>query len=134
VAAGTELDRVLARVRSLYLGAGTGEGAPVGPEPPPWAPELSPVDEAELAKVMALLRAVAAGVELSPTLRPPPEYAVDSALGGSELVMRWRYLDGRRSEIPELLPSALFVITIHLMDRDEALRLADEVHRFVTEV
>lgn len=119
------------RVRSIYL-------APyVEPDPPPlvprdpWAPELDPEAEAELDKIMALLRAIAAGTERSEHVPEPPKHALPSVLGGTELVMRWRYLDGRAFEVPRLLPGALFLVTVLFLARDEALRRSEEAHRLV---
>jgi len=82
---------------------------------------------------MRLLRDVAAGIEPSGAVPEPPEQALASVFGGAELVMRWRYLDGRGDEVPSLLPGALFLVTILFIERDEALRRSEDVHRLVVE-
>ena len=61
------------------------------------------------------------------TLPPPPSSAAVASLGGAEMVMRAEFVAGRTEWLPRLLPSFAYLATVAFLDREEALRLAEQV-------
>jgi len=84
---------------------------------------LSPQDESLVETVRRGLAKVAAaagaarseGTDLS---------AVSAALDGAELVMRGELARGNGARLPALLPSFVFLVTLPIVDQDEALKLS----------
>jgi hypothetical protein len=83
---------------------------------------LSPDDEALVATMRQALAAVAAAAV--PAKREPRDDAVRAALDGAELVIRGELVSGNAERLPSLMPSFVFLVTLPIVDQDEALDLA----------
>lgn len=83
---------------------------------------LSPEDESLVATVRRALAkvAVAAGAA-----RPEADRsAVSAALDGAELVMRGELARGNATQLRALMPSFVFLVTLPVVEQDEALELS----------
>jgi hypothetical protein len=54
----------------------------------------------------------------------PPSSAIVGALGGAEFVMRGEIMAGRTDQLPRLLPSFSYLVTLPFVGHEEALRVA----------
>jgi hypothetical protein len=84
---------------------------------------LSPEDESLVAALRGRLAkvAAAAGTTRSDGL---PESAVGVALDGAELVIRGELVRGNAERLPDLMPSFVFLVTLPIVEQDEALDLS----------
>jgi hypothetical protein len=138
VLAGNERDALLrvADELSLELGyAGGGAevpGAPskLGSEGGPLAGILSAEDELFVARMRRglakVVAAVAAGREGN-----APEGALGAALDGAEMVIRGELVSGNAGQLPELMPSFVFLVVLPVVTEDEALDLSKRMARLV---
>jgi hypothetical protein len=53
-----------------------------------------------------------------------PENAVGAALDGAELVIRGELVRGNADRLADLMPSFVFLVTLPIVDQDEALALS----------
>lgn len=83
----------------------------------------NPQDELLVAKVRRGLEKVATAVGRS---RPEvvPRRAVHAALDGAELVMRGELATGSAAQLPALIPSFVFLVTLPIVKQDRALCLS----------
>jgi hypothetical protein len=84
---------------------------------------LSPEDESLVAAIRRDLAkvAAAAGAERR---RSAPQGEVDAALDHAELVMRGELAGGNAEQLPALMPSFVFLVTLPIVKQDEALDLS----------
>ncbi len=84
---------------------------------------LNPQYESLVAGLRLSLAQIAraAGAE---QLEGVPWRAVSVALDGAELVMRWELATGNAGRLPVLMPSLIFLVTLPIVDQDEALNLS----------
>jgi hypothetical protein len=54
----------------------------------------------------------------------PAEEAVGAALDGAEMVVRGELVCGKPARVATLLPSFVFLVTLPLVEQDEALKLS----------
>jgi hypothetical protein len=132
VAGGTEGETLLEVFDQLCaaLGYAGGEVAPGdtrpilgGREPSRDAGLLSPEDERLVVSVRNGLAKVAAAVGAG-RAAGTPERAVGVALEGAELVMRGELACGRAAQLAGLMPSFVFLVTLPIVDQDEAIELS----------
>jgi hypothetical protein len=84
---------------------------------------LSPEDESLAMSMRQCLAKVAAGVAAGRPRRGADD-AVRAALDGAELVIRGELVTGNADHLVSLMPSFVFLITLPIVDQDEALELA----------
>jgi hypothetical protein len=84
---------------------------------------LSPEDEWLVASVRGSLAKVAAAVGAG-SAKGTPEPAVGVALDGAELVMRGELASGNAEHLPALMPSFVFLVTLPIVEQDEAIELS----------
>lgn len=84
---------------------------------------LSPEDESLVATIRQSLAKVAAAVSAA-RRGGAPHSAVSAALDGAELVMRGELASGNAAQLPSLLPSFVFLVTLPVVGQDEALDLS----------
>lgn len=60
-----------------------------------------------------------------------PKRAVAVALDGAELVLRGHLASGKAEHLPALIPSFVFLVTLPLVEQDEALALARRTSELV---
>ena len=77
-----------------------------------------------LAEIAMAFSAQSAGPELR---------AVEFALDSAEMVMRGTFLSDHEAELPRLLPSLVFLITLPVADQDRALELSRQASRLIGE-
>lgn len=129
--AGKELERLLARVVSVYTEGEQEEGA-IAEEVQTFAgPGLDEEGEELVATVLRALRQISAAAERRATLPPAPPSALRGALGGADLVMRSEILSGRAAEIPNMLPGFVYLATVPFLDYAEALRGSERVREIL---
>jgi hypothetical protein len=139
VAAGTEREALLRLVEQLcgelgyaHLQGETAEAQELaGAERERMADMLSPEDE-ELVKEMRLglaRLAAAVGPEAPPTVAP--KSAVRVALDAVELVMRGELIRGDGTQLGALMPSFVFLVTLPMVEQDEALELSQRTNDLV---
>jgi hypothetical protein len=59
------------------------------------------------------------------------ESAVAAALDGTEMVMRGELVAGNRDQLPALLPGFVFLVTLPVVDQDDALELSRRAERLI---
>ncbi len=92
---------------------------------------LSPEDE-ELVKEMRLgLARLAAAVGAGAPPTGAPKSAVRVALDGAELVMRGELIRGNGTQLGALIPSFVFLITLPMVEQDEALGLSQRTSALI---
>jgi hypothetical protein len=57
--------------------------------------------------------------------------AVGAALDGAEMVMRGELVSGNGAQLPALMPSFVFLVTLPVVDQDRALELSKRTARLV---
>jgi hypothetical protein len=101
-----ELDTLIgARERGRFMGGLTNE------------------DERLVLSVRSSLEKVTAAVSAGRGPRSP-DRAVAAALDGIELVVRGELACGRGTRLPTLMPSFVFLVTLPIVEQDEALELS----------
>jgi hypothetical protein len=91
---------------------------------------LSPEDESLVAAIRRSLAKLAAAVAAgSPTGVPRSE--VGALLDATELVMRAELARAHAKQLPDLLPSFVFLVTLPIVGQDEALELSQRAARLV---
>jgi hypothetical protein len=84
---------------------------------------LTPEEESLVARLRRGLAKVAAAV----SAKEPddgPKAAVRAALDGAEMVMRGELASGNAEQLPSLMPSFVFMVTLPAVDQDGALDLS----------
>jgi hypothetical protein len=61
----------------------------------------------------------------------PPRQAVAAALDGAELVVRGELISGNREQLPRLMPSFVFLVTLPIVDQDRALELSRRTEELI---
>ena len=84
---------------------------------------LSPDDELLVATMRRGLAAVAEAVGAA-KLEGVRQRAVCTALDGAEMVMRGELASGNAEQLPSLMPSFVFLVTLPIVEQGEALDLA----------
>jgi hypothetical protein len=84
---------------------------------------LSREDELLVAKMKGRLAEVAAAIGAA-KIDGAPRNAVWAALDGAELVMRGELLSGNAGRLLWLMPSFVFLVTLPIVEQDEALELS----------
>jgi hypothetical protein len=84
---------------------------------------LSAEDESLVATVRESLARVAARVG-GEEAEDAPEDAISAALDGAEVVMRGELVNGNVEQLPFLIPSFVFLITLPIVEQDRALDLS----------
>jgi hypothetical protein len=84
---------------------------------------LSPQDESLVATVRRGLAKVAAAAGAARS-DGADQSAVSAALDGAELVMRGELARGNATQLPALMPSFVFLVTLPILEQDEALKLS----------
>jgi hypothetical protein len=132
VAGGTDGETLLEIADQLCaaLGFADDEGAATesGPilsrrEPERDAGPLSVEDERLVVGMRNSLAKVAAAVGAG-RATGIPERAVGAALDWAELVMRGELACGRAAQLAALMPSLVFMVTLPIVDQDEAIELS----------
>jgi hypothetical protein len=85
--------------------------------------ELNPEDESLVATVRRGLAKVAAAAGAARS-RGGDQSAVSAALDCAELVMRGELARGNATQLPALMPSFVFLVTLPIVDQNEALNLS----------
>jgi hypothetical protein len=91
---------------------------------------LDSEDEHLVSRLRGALAALAAEVG-SEAVMEYPSKAVATALDCAELVMRGELLQGNGAQIPSLLPSFVFLVTLPVSGQDGALELARQTKPIV---
>ncbi len=84
---------------------------------------LSPQDESLVTTVRRGLAKVAAAAGAARS-DGADQSAVAAALDGAELVMRGELARGNATQLPALMPSFVFLVTLPIVEQDEALKLS----------
>jgi hypothetical protein len=133
VLAGNEREALLRVARQLgkELGYPEGEEIPgarsaLGGEDGAMAGMLNSEDELLVAGVRRGLAELAAALGGGVSGR-----AVSAALDGAEMVMRGELMIGNAAQLPALLPSFVFVVSLPHVDQDRALELSRRTARLV---
>ena len=127
---GNDRRRLLAAVVELYERAGDDlDGSPAAATRAraltAFGMRLTDAQEVEVAEVrVALIRILAVVEARGSAASSLPSNVTDATLGGAEIVMRCEICAGRDDWLPRLLPSFTYLVTVPLLDREEALRLA----------
>ena len=97
----------------------------------PMAGVLGDADE-ELATV---LREALARVAVAAGARPedPQAHRVLAALDGAEMVIRGELVSGNLVQLPRLLPSLVFMVTLPIVEQDRALALSRRASELIGE-
>jgi hypothetical protein len=85
---------------------------------------LSPEDESLVAAIRRDLAKVAAAAGAERRRSAPQKGEVDAALDHAELVMRGELAGGNAEQLPALMPSFVFLVTLPIVKQDEALDLS----------
>jgi hypothetical protein len=130
VLAGNERRALLAAADRLSFELGYAEGeelpsahSPLAGEEGPMAGILDSEDEQLVAGVRRGLAKVAAALNGQGS-NGASESAVGAALDGAELVMRGELMRGNGAQLPALMPSFVFLVTLPVVDQDRALELS----------
>jgi len=91
---------------------------------------LSPQDEALVASVRRGLANVAAAAGAARSASTDGS-AVSAALDGAELVMRGELARGNATQLPALIPSFVFLVTLPIVEQDEALKLSQRTSELI---
>ena len=94
---------------------------------------LSPEDESLVATMRGRLAKVAAAAATAKA-DGVPENAVGAALDGTELVIRGELVRGNAERLPALMPSFVFLVTLPIVEQDEALDLSRRVAELVEQL
>jgi hypothetical protein len=110
---------------------GTGEDVP-GAESP-YSRDRGMVGEASAADELLVKEVRRRLAQIAATAGPEQalDAAVAAALNGSEMVMRGELAQGSRDRLPSLLPSFILLITLPVVDQDEALALSERASELV---
>lgn len=92
---------------------------------------LSPEQQSLVATVRRGLAKLAAAVSEDRSGGAVPERAIAVALDGAELVMRGQIVGGRADELPALIPSFVFLVTLPLVDHEQALELSQRTSKLI---
>jgi hypothetical protein len=84
---------------------------------------------AELRRSLARVAAALGGDGAEPT----NDIAVAATLDGAEMVMRGELVMGNAAQLPALLPSFVFLVTLPVVDQDKALELSRRCEALVEE-
>jgi hypothetical protein len=88
----------------------------------PWGP-LSPEDESLIAAIRQSLAGIASAIWATRSEDALPR-TVAAALDGAELAMRGELVSGNAAQLPALMPSFVFLVTLPIVEQDEALELS----------
>jgi hypothetical protein len=132
VAGGNEGEALLRIVDQLCaeLGYAEGEGGPAEAraladgEREGMVGMLGPEDEVLVRKMRWGLARLAAAVGAGSAPTDIPKRAVRVALDGAEVVMRGVLIRGNGTQLGALMPSFVFLVTLPVIDQDEALGLS----------
>jgi hypothetical protein len=84
---------------------------------------LSPEDESLVAAILRDLAKVVTAVGAE-RRKSAPQSEVDAALDRAELVIRGELAGGNAEQLPALMPSFVFLVTLPIVKQDEALYLS----------
>jgi hypothetical protein len=137
VLAGNEREALLRLADQLSIELGYAEAeeipgahSPLGGEEGAMAGILNSEDELLVARVRLGLAKVAAALG-----GEGPDGASGSAVGaaldGAEMVMRGELVMGNAAQLPALMPSFVFLVTLPVVDQDRALELSRRTARLV---
>jgi hypothetical protein len=127
VLAGNEREALLAMADRLCSELGYADG-----EEPPGAHSLlacsmasllDPADEALVARMRRGLAKIAAAVAAADS-NGAEGRSLGIALDGAEMAMRGELLSGNAAQLPELMPSFVFLIAVSIVNQDRALELS----------
>jgi hypothetical protein len=85
---------------------------------------LSPQDESLVATLRRSLAKVAAAAAGAARPEAADQSGVSAALDGAELVVRGELARGNATQLPALMPSFVFLVTLPIVEQDEALELS----------
>jgi hypothetical protein len=85
---------------------------------------ISPQDESLVATLRRSLAKVAAAAAGAVRPEAADQSAVSAALDGAELVMRGELARGNGAQLPALMPSFVFLVTLPVVEQDQALHLS----------
>jgi hypothetical protein len=124
--AGEEREALTRFADRLCAELGYSEGEPVAVPTPATAlgEPLDPEEEQLIAAVSQILARIAAAVGAGDS-EGIADTAIRALLGGAEVVMRSELIKGRPIQLTELIPSFVFLVTLPLVDHDEAQALAE---------
>jgi hypothetical protein len=138
VAAGNDREALLRFADRLCAELGCREGEIETPEAPAplsgdggWTPGmLSAEDESLAVAIRRSLERIAAAVggREGSSMR-----GVAVALNGAELVIRGELLTGNAARLPGLIPSFVFLVTLPIVEHDEALDLSRRASELIEE-
>jgi len=83
---------------------------------------LDPDDEALVVGLRTALARIASA--LGPDHESSRERALVEALDGAELTIRGELVSGNAGQLPELMPSLVFMVALAVVDQDRALSLS----------
>ena len=86
-------------------------------------------DEELVASLRRALAKIAAA--LSATTEHRREHAVLAALGGVESVIRGELVSGNAEQLPELMPSFVFLVALPIVEQDRALELSTRTSQLI---
>jgi hypothetical protein len=114
---------------SLELGYAGGDHVPgedsgLGGEESAKTGILNSEDELLVAELRRRLAKVATAALDGAQAEGAGESAVGAALDGAEMVMRGELMMGNAHQLPALLPSFIFLVTLPLVDQDRALEIS----------
>jgi hypothetical protein len=141
VEAGNEREALLRIADRLCAALGCADGGEPLPEAgPPIGGQrhgrsvggLAPGDERLVLGIRRRLERVAAAVSAGGEPRSP-DRAVAAALDGAELVMRGELVCGRRARLATLMPSFVFLVTLPIVEQDEAIELSRRTSALIEE-
>lgn len=90
---------------------------------------LSPEDEALARRMREGLARLAAALGFS--AESPRARVVSVALDGAEMALRGELVSGNDDQLPQLLPSLVFLIALPLVDQDRALELSHRTEELI---
>jgi hypothetical protein len=130
VLAGNEREALLRVADQLSIELGYAEGeevpgahSPLSGEDGAMAGILNSEDEMLVATVRRALARVAAALGGEGS-EGASGSAVGAALDGAEMVMRGELVRGNAAQLPALMPSFVFLVTLPIVEQDEALDLS----------
>lgn len=104
--------------------------APLGGEDGAMVGILNSDDELLVASVRRGLAKVAAALGAGDS-EVASESAIAAALDGAEMVMRGELVSGNAAQLPALMPSFVFLVTLPVVEQDRALELSKRTARLV---
>jgi hypothetical protein len=136
VLAGNEREALLRVADQLSIELGYDEGEEVPPLGSPLSGDrelmadiLNSEDELLASSLRRGLAKVA--VAIGGNSGAIPGNAVGAALDGVEMVIRGELVRGNAGQLPALLPSFVFLVTLSVADQDRALQLSQRAARLV---